>query len=146
MLKVRKYHFYGKNMHHAIYILSVFSKISGREMTQTPLLRTSMMKKVKLELLLSDLYTLHPSQIVMYTTEYCSDCLRAKAFFEANKIEYQTVGLEANKEATEFVLRVNNGKRSVPTIVFPDGSILVEPSWKELQQKTQPHNRFYPSD
>lgn len=34
----------------------------------------------------NDLYTMAPSQIVMYTTEYCSDCHRAKAFFEANNI------------------------------------------------------------
>lgn len=83
---------------------------------------------------MSDLYTTNPSQIVMYTTEYCSDCHRAKAFFEANHIEYLRVGLEGNEEATEFVMAVNNGNRSVPTIVFPNGSILVEPSWRELQE------------
>ncbi len=85
---------------------------------------------------MNDLYTKNPSQIVMYTTEYCSDCHRAKAFFEANKIEYLRVGLEGNEEATEFVVSVNNGYRSVPTIIFPDGTILTEPSWKELQEKT----------
>ena len=76
-----------------------------------------------------------PDQIVMYTTQFCSDCLRAKKFFEANKISYLQVGLEGNLEATEFVMEVNNGNRSVPTIIFPDGSILVEPSWEELKQK-----------
>lgn len=89
-----------------------------------------------LEIPLNDLYTLNPSQITMYTTEYCADCLRAKSFFESNKIEYQKVGLEGNEKATEFVLRINNGNRSVPTIVFPDGTILVEPSWEELREKT----------
>jgi mycoredoxin len=88
------------------------------------------------ELLLSDLYSLRPSQIVMYTTEFCSDCLRAKAFFEANQIEYTKVNLEDNEKATEFVIRMNQGHRTVPTIVFPDGSILSEPSWEELRQKT----------
>jgi mycoredoxin len=72
----------------------------------------------------------------MYTTEYCPDCLRAKAFFEAFKIEYLRVGLENNEEATEFVIDINNGMRSVPTIVFPDGTVLVEPSWEELKIKT----------
>jgi len=75
------------------------------------------------------------SQIVMYTTEYCSDCLRAKKYFEANNIPHVRIGLEGNAEATDFVIRVNNGYRSVPTIVFPDGSILVEPSWEELKAK-----------
>ena len=80
-------------------------------------------------------YTLSPTQIVMYATEYCSDCLRAKKFFEANNIPHLRVGLEGNEEATEFVTQVNNGYQSVPTIVFPDGSILVEPSWEELRAK-----------
>ncbi len=71
----------------------------------------------------------------MYATEYCSDCHRAKAFFEANHIEYLRVGLEGNEQATEFVINVNNGNRSVPTIIFPDGTILVEPSWAELKEK-----------
>jgi len=84
---------------------------------------------------MADHYTLTPTQIVMYTTQFCSDCLRAKKFFEANNIPYLNIGLEGNPQATEFVMRVNNGNRSVPTIVFPDGSILVEPGWEELKQK-----------
>ena len=84
---------------------------------------------------MTDLYTLTPTQIVMYTTEYCGDCMRAKHFFEANNIPYIHVRLEGDKEATEFVVKVNNGYRSVPTIVFPDGSILVEPNSEELKQK-----------
>ena len=79
----------------------------------------------------------YPSKIVMYTTEYCADCLRAKKFFEVNKIPYLQVKLEGNEEATEFVMKVNHGYRSVPTIIFPDGSILVEPTWEELKNKTQ---------
>lgn len=79
---------------------------------------------------------LNPAKIVMYSTQYCSDCLRAKAFFEANDIPYVRILLEDNHEATEFVMKVNHGFRSVPTIIFPDGSVLVEPSWQELQEKT----------
>ena len=84
---------------------------------------------------MTDLYNTNPSQIVMYTTEYCSDCYRAKAFFEANQVKYLRVQLEDDHEATEFVMNINNGHRSVPTIVFPDGAILVEPSWNELKEK-----------
>lgn len=80
-------------------------------------------------------HTLSPTKIVMYTTEYCSDCMRAKKFFEENNITYELIGLENDPEATEFVVQINNGSRSVPTIIFPDGSILVEPSWEELRQK-----------
>ena len=84
---------------------------------------------------MNDLYTTAPSQIVIYTTEYCSDCLRVKKFFDANHIPYLRVGLEGNPEASEFVIRLNRGYRSVPTIIFPDGSILVEPDWNELRAK-----------
>ena len=84
----------------------------------------------------NDHYNMTPSQIVMYSTEYCSDCHRAKAFFEANGIKYLRIGLEDNEEATDFIMNVNDGSRSVPTIIFPDGSVLVEPSWEELREKT----------
>ena len=84
---------------------------------------------------MNDLYTTAPTQIVIYATEYCSDCIRAKKFFEVNNIPHLKVGLEGNAEATEFVMHVNHGYRSVPTIVFPDGSILVEPGWEELKAK-----------
>ena len=78
---------------------------------------------------------MHPSQIVMYTTQYCSDCHRAKAYFEENEIPYLKVGLEGDEEAIEFVMNINNGNRSVPTIIFPDGSVLVEPGLAELNKR-----------
>ena len=84
---------------------------------------------------MNDLYTTAPTQIVMYATEYCPDCVRARKFFEANNIPHLRVVLEGNSEATDFVIKVNHGNRSVPTIVFPDGSILVEPNWEELKAK-----------
>ncbi|NWG07745.1 MAG: NrdH-redoxin [Chloroflexi bacterium] len=71
----------------------------------------------------------------MYTTEYCPDCTRACKFFEINNIPHLRVGLEGNAEAIEFVMRVNHGCRSVPTIIFPDGSILVESNMEELKAK-----------
>jgi mycoredoxin len=84
---------------------------------------------------MTGLYTLTPSQIVMYVTEYCADCMRVKQFFEVNNIPYIRVGFEGNREAAEFFMQVNNGYQSVPTIIFPDGSVLVEPSWDEFKQK-----------
>ena len=58
-----------------------------------------------------------------------------KAFFRANDIPYLPVGLEGNTEAADFVIKINKGHQSVPTIIFPDGSILVEPNWDELRAK-----------
>ena len=84
---------------------------------------------------MDNLYSRNPAKIVMYATQYCHDCLRAKAFFEANNISYIPVPLEGNSDATEFVMEMNHGYRSVPTIIFPDGTVLVEPSWQELKAK-----------
>ena len=81
-------------------------------------------------------YSLNPAKIIMFSTQYCSDCMRAKAFFEANDIPYERVLIEGNPEATEFVMKMNNGYKSVPTIIFPDGSVLVEPTWQQLTDKT----------
>ncbi len=85
-----------------------------------------------------DIYSLTPSQIVMYTTKVCIDCVRAKAFFEANHISYLQIGIEGNEEATRFVTQINRGYHSVPTIIFPDGAVLVEPTWEDLRRKFHP--------
>lgn len=84
---------------------------------------------------MTDLYTLNPSQIVMYVTQHCADCLRVKKYFEAKGISHLRVGLEGDDRAAEFVVQVNQGFQSVPTIIFPDGSVLVEPGWDELNAK-----------
>jgi mycoredoxin len=84
---------------------------------------------------MKDLYTTAPAQIVMYTTEYCSDCIRARKFFEANNIPHLHVGLEGNTDATAFVININDGCKSVPTIIFPEGFVPVEPDWEELKAK-----------
>ena len=83
----------------------------------------------------SDLYSTSPSQIVMYSVEWCPDCRRAKFFFKRKKIEVLEVDVNADKKAEEFVKELNNGFRSVPTIILPDGSMLVEPSTDELEAK-----------
>lgn len=84
---------------------------------------------------MEDVYSLSPSQIVMYTTQVCADCRRAKAFFDANGVSYLQVGIEGDEKATEFVYSVNNGRRTVPTIIFPDGAVLAEPTWEDLRRK-----------
>lgn len=75
------------------------------------------------------------SNIVIYSTTWCSDCKRAKKFFGEQRIPYTNIDIEENPEYVEVVEKINDGKRSVPTIVFPDGSILVEPSNAQLAEK-----------
>jgi mycoredoxin len=75
------------------------------------------------------------SQIVMYTTPWCGDCRRAKRVFAARAVPYTEIDIERDEAAAEQVTRVNHGSRSVPTILFPDGSVLVEPSNSALEAK-----------
>lgn len=73
--------------------------------------------------------------IVLYGTPWCGDCKRSRRLLETNGIAYHYVDIEAEPDATAVVERMNGGNRSVPTIVFPDGSVLVEPSNKVLAAK-----------
>jgi mycoredoxin len=74
-------------------------------------------------------------KIVIYGTEWCGDCRRARRFFDEHSIPYQWINIDRDKEAEQFVLMTNGGMRSVPTIVFPDQSILVEPTSYMLAEK-----------
>lgn len=75
------------------------------------------------------------TRIKVYGNSWCGDSRRVKQFFDINHIEYDWIDIEKDPEAVKFVESVNNGYRSVPTIVFPDGSILVEPSVYQLTEK-----------
>lgn len=74
-------------------------------------------------------------KIIIYGTTWCGDCRRARNFLDRHRIAYQFINIDTDKEAEQFVLQVNKGMRSVPTIVFEDGSILVEPSNQALAMK-----------
>ena len=86
-------------------------------------------------------------QIIVYSTVWCPDCKRAKKFFGEQRVPYVNVDIEQDPEAMAFVEKVNHGMRSIPTIVFPDGSVMVEPSNAELAAKlglrTQAQRSFY---
>ena len=74
-------------------------------------------------------------EIIMYGTTWCPDCHRAKSFLSSRNITFKWIDIGKDPAATLEVERMNKGNRSVPTIVFPDGSILVEPSNAELEKK-----------
>lgn len=54
--------------------------------------------------------------ITMYTTFWCGDCRRTKTFLKERGIEFREVNIDRSPEAEELVLRVNGGRRKVPTI------------------------------
>ncbi len=74
-------------------------------------------------------------KIIVYGTAWCGDCHMATRFLDQHQVPYQWIDISEDGEARRYVERVNNGNRSVPTILFQDGSLLVEPSARELVSK-----------
>ncbi len=86
-------------------------------------------------------------KMTIYGTAWCSDCKRAKKFLGEQRVQYTWVDIERDADGQSLVERLNDGRRVVPTIVFDDGSKLVEPSNAELAAKlglqTQAAMSFY---
>lgn len=66
-------------------------------------------------------------EILVYGTKWCSDCHRTKYLLDEFGIAYVEIDVDRDPEGLAFVRRVNHGHRVVPTVVFPDGTIYVEP-------------------
>jgi glutaredoxin len=82
----------------------------------------------------ADLYNPRPNKIVMYSTTWCPDCRRSRAFLADHQIEHFEVDIGKDRDAFAFVEKLTRRVR-IPTFVFPDGSILIEPSDEELGKK-----------
>ena len=78
---------------------------------------------------------MRPSNIVVYGAHWCPDCRTSKQFLGEHQIPYQWVDIEEDKAAEQLVIEKNDGKRIIPTIVFEDGTFLVEPSNAQLAEK-----------
>ena len=75
-------------------------------------------------------------QIKVFGAPWCPDCKRSKEFLNEQRVPYQWSDIDEDEAGRDYVQQVNNGKQIIiPTIVFPDGSILVEPSDAELAEK-----------
>ncbi len=85
--------------------------------------------------------------ITVYGSTWCSDCKRAKRFLGDQQVEYKWVDVERDDKARKFVEDQSEGKTIIPTIVFDDGSILIEPTNAQLAAKlglpTMAQHRFY---
>ena len=59
---------------------------------------------------------------------WCPDWRHSKQFLGEQRIPFVWVDIDQDEEGRTRVQEVNGGKQIIPTIVFQDGSILVEPS------------------
>lgn len=73
--------------------------------------------------------------IKLYGTNWCSDCKRSKKFLGEQRIHYEFINIEENAERQAYVRELQQGGLTIPTIVFEDGSVLIEPSNAELAAK-----------
>lgn len=73
--------------------------------------------------------------ITMYGASWCPDCKRSKDFLDSRQIKYDYIDIDTVSGAADKVAEINNGLKRIPTIVFSDGSVLVEPTNKELAEK-----------
>ena len=73
--------------------------------------------------------------VTMYTTSWCGYCVRLKKMMQRDGIDYAEVNIEVEEGAADIVMQANGGNRTVPTLLFPDGSALTNPSIDQV--KTQ---------
>ncbi len=75
------------------------------------------------------------SALTMYSTPWCCYCYRLGRQLEGEGISFQVVDIEQDASAAEYVMTVNGGNRTVPTVVFPDGSALTNPSVAQVRER-----------
>jgi mycoredoxin len=72
--------------------------------------------------------------LTMFSTPWCGYCRRLASQLEREGIDYVVVDIEQDAAAAEFVVKVNGGNRTVPTIRFPDGTALTNPTLAEVRK------------
>jgi mycoredoxin len=75
--------------------------------------------------------------ITMFTTTWCGYCRRLKSQLDRAGIAYNEVNIEQVEAAAEYVMSVNGGNRTVPTVLFPDGTAATNPSLDQVKQRLE---------
>ena len=75
------------------------------------------------------------AQMTIYSTEWCGYCHRLMKQLDREGVGYTLVNIEDDPVAADFVMSVNGGTQTVPTVVFPDGSALTNPSLAQVKDK-----------
>jgi mycoredoxin len=75
--------------------------------------------------------------LTMYTTPWCGYCRRLKSQLAREGIEIIEVDIEREPAAADYVMTVNGGNQTVPTVLFADGSTLTNPSVRAIKQRME---------
>ena len=81
--------------------------------------------------------TAAPAAVTMSTTTWCGYCLRLKKLMQREGIEYAEVDIERDPAAADLVMQANGGNRTVPTLLFADGSALTNPSIDQVKAQLE---------
>ncbi|HZI97999.1 MAG TPA: mycoredoxin [Actinomycetales bacterium] len=73
--------------------------------------------------------------VTMFSTTWCGYCRVLKKAMDREGIAYTEVNIEHQPEAADFVMGVNGGNQTVPTVLFPDGSAATNPSLAEVRTR-----------
>jgi len=73
-------------------------------------------------------------KLTMYSTPWCGYCQRLKAQLGREGIEFAEIDIEQDPESADFVMSVNGGNQTVPTVVFPNGEALTNPSLAQVKE------------
>lgn len=73
--------------------------------------------------------------ITMFTTNWCGYCTRLKSQLDRAGVGYTEVNVEEVDGTSELVMSLNHGNRTVPTVLYPDGSAATNPSLAQVQAK-----------
>ncbi len=76
-----------------------------------------------------------PGTVTMFSTTWCGYCRRLKSQMDREGIGYSEVNIEHVDDAAAFVMQVNGGNQTVPTVLFPDGTAATNPSLAEVKQR-----------
>lgn len=71
--------------------------------------------------------------VTMYSTQWCGYCVRLKKLMQREGIAFAEVDIENDAQAAELVTQANGGNRTVPTLIFADGSALTNPSLDQVK-------------
>jgi mycoredoxin len=73
--------------------------------------------------------------VTMFTTSWCGYCVRLKSQMNREGIAFTEVNIEEHPQSADFVMKVNGGNQTVPTLLFPDGSAATNPSINEVKAR-----------
>ena len=72
---------------------------------------------------------------IFYATTWCGSCRRLRFILDQHGVPYHWVDIDQDEAAARALESLARGFRSVPTLLWPDGSLLIEPSLDELAKK-----------